>query len=171
MISKTHSPLVKVPETAFSWAIVPGWRNLVNPVARKNRGSLVREYCSLAGRLNSKSASRRVLDGWWIATSSWFVCWVIEWREIYRSASPKCRRRIRTSGSNPYLSSSPPEPNSPAQDIPGFCSLCLLTPIALIHQRAFSEVRDNEGFTWHWGKPSASPRCTSHAPRPELQST
>jgi hypothetical protein len=159
MISKTHSPLVKVPETAFSWAIVPGWRNLVNPVARKNRGSLVREYCSLAGRLNSKSASRRVL------------CWVIEWREIYRSASPKCRRRIRTSGSNPYSSSSPPDPKSPAQDIPGFCSLCLLTPIALIHQRAFSRFQDKEGLTWHWGKPSASRRCTSHAPRPELQST
>ena len=79
----THAPLVRVPETALSWIPVPGCRDLCTPVNRKNKGSLPLECCSFAGRLNIRSASSSVFEGWWIATSSWFVCWVTEWREIY----------------------------------------------------------------------------------------
>ena len=79
----THAPLVKVPDTALSLIPVPGCINLCTPVNRKNNGSLPLECCSFAGRLNIRSASSSVFEGWWIATSSWFVCWVIEWREIY----------------------------------------------------------------------------------------
>ena len=132
------------------WTRPPG--DMVPAIQLNQKGiPPAREYCSVGGRLKSRSASRRVPLGWWMAVSSWLRC-ADTWCSVIFSQHETVQT-VHTSGSKPYVLFSPPDPKRPAHLTSGFSSAKRETPIALHLSEGDTQAWEHVLSIWELVRP------------------